>query len=163
MSSRDCCIVGQLDLRNGTTMDQVREAMVSFLAGDDAEFDRQAEDGNIDVDCGVLLLHVDFKGYGGAGNDEANQLAESLGRICAGPGWFEVLDLDTVDQESAVTPYFIGNDSERRIARVEYGLQQMERWVAPIIGREKVQMIRDEISSMVSEEQEPAKRHAPRL
>lgn len=163
MSSHECCIVGQLDLQNGVTMDQVREAMDSFLESDGTEFDKQVEDGNIDVDCGLLLLHVEFKGYGGSGNNKANQLAESLGRICAGPGWFEVLDLETGDQESAVIPYFIGNDMERRIARVEYGIQQMEPWILPVIGKDKFQIIRDEISSLANAEPSAGKRLAPRL
>ena len=141
MGSHDCRISGQLTLKEGIGAVEVKTAMTEFLTKVNRDFDESVAHENLTIEGSDLYLGLDIHSYGGSRNETVALLATALARIVDGGGSFELLDYDTGDRDAVCCPYFVGNDKEREIARLQYGITQMEDWVRPIIGDQKFQVV----------------------
>lgn len=134
MSSHDCRVTGSITLKNGVTMAQVAEAFAPLCA----HFGREFAEQEIELEGRTLHFSIDIWGNGGYTFPEMDELSERLGPLVDGNGWFRLLDFDTGDTDAGETPYFVGIDAGAvEAARLRYGIEQMQPWVAPVIGQKQ--------------------------
>lgn len=134
MSSHDCRVTGSITLKNGVTMDQVADAFAPLCT----RFERAFAEQEIELEGRTLHFSVDIWGQGGYTFPEVDDLATRLGPLVDGGGWFRLLDFDTSDTDAADTPRFVGVEpGELEATRMRYGIEQMQPWVAPVIGQKQ--------------------------
>ena len=137
MSSHDCRVTGTLPLKEGVTDRQIKAVLKTFLAEHELSQSHEAAEGNIVIDSHSLSLSLslDIYGRGGYDDESVDALADRLGSIVDDGGHFEFLDFDTGSTDEACTPYFVGtNEAAKQRAQLNYGIEQMEQWVRPIVG-----------------------------
>ena len=150
--SHDCRIVGTIYVKEGTTEDQVRRALTSFLKEHGKSYKRQEDEDGISFEDGQLFLSLEFYGHGGYTNDSVDRLVKDLASIVDGHGYVEMFDDDTGDSEAFCRPYFIGaNDFEKQMAQMEYGIEQMEGYIKPLVGAAQFDDIKGRIVEMVKQ------------
>ena len=143
MSSHDCRVTGTLPLKEGVTDRQIKAVLKNFLAEHGLSQSHEAAEGNIEISSLSLSLSLDIYGCGGYDNDSVDALADRLGNIVDDGGYFEFLDFDTGSTDEACTPYFVGtNEAAKHRAQLNYGIEQMEQWVRPIVGDDAFDVIK---------------------
>ncbi len=153
MSSHDCAVRGNINVRDGITDSQVRAAIQPFLIKDGrSDFDEQVTEGNIEFDGSALSFSLNFYGYGGYQSDAVDMLVQQLETIVDGHAYIEVMDFDTGDLDAACCPQFIATDEVgRQAARLEYGILQMTDYVVPVVGKEAFETLRKHILTLPRE------------
>lgn len=154
MGTHDCRVsTGIIKLKQGTTEDQVRQALGAFMSVHHLDYLAEAEKGNIEITETSLHFDLDILGYGGSSNESVKAFTESLAPITDDCGYIELRDFDTGDSEEACTPYFIGADAAgKQKARILYGIGELEPWVAGIIGDSALNDLKQHILALPRQE-----------
>lgn len=152
MSSHDCRLSVSLNLKEGITEDDVRDALAPFLDEHGLDFDAECQsDGDtagitLDLESGSLEVSLDVSGYGGYVNDDCDALVVSLAALIDGPDFFLFEDFDTGDSEAACIPYFIGaTPLEQAKSRLSYGIQELETWLSPVVHPTVLESIKQQL------------------
>ncbi|MCL4682377.1 MAG: hypothetical protein KJZ92_14045 [Rhodocyclaceae bacterium] len=142
MATHECRILATLLIKDDVEEERIKELMTPYLATQGTTYDAERERGHLEFDCGTLHLDMPVTGRGGYRNEPLEALAAGFSQAIDEPGWVEFLDLDAAGSEGAVTPYFIGaTQSDKDRARINYGIEQMELWVKPVIGRKRFEVL----------------------
>lgn len=140
MSTHDCRINGDIQLKDGVTREQVKAALFGFLDHNQTNFERREQKGEIshEESNGSLYLDIKFRAYGGFHNEEAEDLAKNLAELTEDGEFFEVIDDDTGDDGARRTPYFLAAPQK---GQLEYGIQAMSDLIRPLVGNERFEAI----------------------
>lgn len=91
MGTHDCRVsTGIIKLKQGTTEDQVRQALGAFMSVHHLDYLAEAEKGNIEITETSLHFDLDILGYGGSSNESVKAFTESLAPIPAPITWLDV-------------------------------------------------------------------------
>mgnify|MGYP000020475938 CR=1 FL=1 len=144
MSSHDCRIEGNIQLKDGVTRAQVEASLSAFLEEHQSNLTAMETEGEFDFreDNGDLYLSIPFHGLGGYHDDSVERLAKNLAELSEDGEFFEMFDDDTGDDEARCTPYFLAAPEK---GQLEYGIQAMSDWIRPLIGDERFDAISNEI------------------
>lgn len=151
MSSHQCCLRGSIQIKSGLTDDAIAAALAPLLDANGLSFDQQLTSGAIeqqDRDEQTLNLSIDFWGRGGYSNNEIDDTCKLLDHLVDGHGCLEMVDYDTGDMDSMITPLFIGETlRERNRARIDYAIDRATQWLEPAIDAASLHRIREYIAS----------------
>lgn len=153
MSSHDCIIFGTLTLREGVTEEQVIDAFKHLDSDLRNEIEKEQNEGGITIEDGEVSFNLDIRiSGGGYRQDSIESFSEIMNGLIEGYGYFMLFDLDSGNTDTMRVPYFVGaSESDRKKAQVEYGLDEAHDWIAPIVGKEAMELIRKQIMAFVRE------------
>lgn len=152
MSFHQCCLRGSIQIKPGTTDDVIAAAFAPLLDANGLSFDAQLTSGAIELqerdDEQTLNVSIDFWGRGGYSSNEIDDTCKLLDRLVDGHGALEMVDYDTGDMDSMITPLFIGESlRERNRARIDYAIDQATQWLEPALDAASLHRIREYIAS----------------
>lgn len=144
MSSHDCRIEGNIQMKEGVTRAQVESALSVFLEEHQTNLTVLETNGGFDFreEGGDLYLSIGFFGVGGYHSDPVERLSKNLAEISEDGEFFEMFDDETGDEDARCTPYFLAAPEK---GQIEYGIQAMSDWIRPLIGDERFDAISNEI------------------
>ena len=142
MSSHDCLINGSLTLKEDCTEEEIRGAFRDFT--EYQSFDDLVNSQEISVEDGELSISINVPLSLGASSDSVQNLVNTLHSLVAGHGYIEVIDFDTGSSDEHRVPIFVGaSEQDRKMAQVEYGIDQMAEFVQPLIGDQQFNALAD--------------------
>ncbi len=138
MSSHCCNLVGAIKLKKGVTQKQLNKALKALLK-------EQAIDELPTIAPGTQVVEVDLEywGEGGYGDSFAEGVAEALSSFVDVGQWLVLIDTDSGDSSQVRVPYFLGDSVQQQAAQVLYGLECMEEWVTPVLGKKAIEHVKD--------------------
>jgi hypothetical protein len=139
MSSHECYLQGTIHLRTGISQEQLEGALMPLLEREDTSLEDMIDGGEIEFADAmtVNILYQFWCAGGGYRIDELDETIQNLGALVSVPSYLTLVDNDTGDHDSVVTPYFIGETlQDQNRARLEYGLTEAMQWIEPALGKE---------------------------
>jgi hypothetical protein len=139
MSSHECHLQGTIHLRTGISHEQLEAALLPLLEREDTSLEDMIDDGDIEFadPVTVNILYQFWCAGGGYRIDELEETIQNLGALVQEPCYLTLVDNDTGDHDSVVTPYFIGETlQDRNRAKLEYGMTEAMKWIEPALGKD---------------------------
>lgn len=154
MSSHDCMIIGTFELRDGVTEADLIKAFEPIKDRLGFGLDEEIEGDDAAIEGTSFWFNIGFSHPDGCGfhKPEIDAFAKNLGLLVKGRGFFEFHDDDSGDTDAKREVYFVGADEKQaRLAQVEYGLAQAQDWIAPVVGKEAMDVFRQQIMAFARE------------